>query len=53
MEFRLPATVVIEADSMAEAAATAAPLLEDVNTYLGDDYEVELTQGELVPAGEG
>lgn len=53
-EFEIPATVVIEADTLAEAAVLAGPVVDDVNSYLTDDCEIRLKHGpQTLTVGEG
>lgn len=52
MEYRLPAYVVVSAETLPEAMAIVAPAVEDLDQYT-PSVGVELIQGDLVPVGEG
>lgn len=51
MEVRIPATLVVQADNVIEAAMLVAPTVQDVNSYLSGDTRLETAGSE--PAGEG
>lgn len=54
MELRIRTTLVIEADSEPEGAALVSSVLDDINTYLSDDFRVELSSGRTeIVLGEG
>lgn len=46
MQVTLATTLKIEAESLPEAATVVAPLLEDINQYLGEGYELVLSAEE-------